>query len=168
VNKRTLDAVWDQTRQKYGVFLRLVDTIPEAELHGHPVPGMRTPAELVAHVSGGIVRDIASGIASGAIRQKDNEAAIAKSFKTKADALAYARKCWTEADATAAKLTDKELGAIVNAWGMQLPGSACVNILNDELVHHRGQLYTYARALGAEPPFVWSHGDNAAEFAPKA
>jgi uncharacterized damage-inducible protein DinB len=168
VNKKTLDAIWDQTRQKYGVFMRVVESIPDGKLQSQPIPGMRTTAELVAHVSGGIVRDIAKGIAAGAIRPDDTEAAIAKSFKNNADALAYAKKCWQEANATASKLTDENLSAMVDAWGMTLPGSACVSILTDELLHHRGQLYTYVRALGAEPPFVWSHGDNAPEFMPRA
>lgn len=168
MNKRTLDAIWDQTRQKYGVYLRLVEAIPEEKLHSHPVPGMRSPAEVVAHVSGGIVRDIPQGIASGAVAASEDERAIAKGFKKRADAIAYARKCWKDADATMTKLTDEKLGGVVNAWGVSMPGAALVNILNDELVHHRGQLYTFARALGAEPPFVWSHGDNASEFAPKA
>jgi uncharacterized damage-inducible protein DinB len=145
-----------------------VEASPEEKLHSHPVPGMRSPAELVAHVSGGIVRDIARGIASGAVSASEDEGAVARGFVKTADAIAYATRCWKDADATAAKLTDEKLGGVVNAWGMPLPGAALVNILNDELVHHRGQLYTFARALGADPPFVWSHRDNAPEFAPRA
>jgi uncharacterized damage-inducible protein DinB len=38
--------------------------------------------------------------------------------------------------------------------------------MNDEFVHHRGQLYVYARLFGAAPPFLWSYGENAAEFRP--
>jgi uncharacterized damage-inducible protein DinB len=40
-------------------------------------------------------------------------------------------------------------------------------MLSDEFLHHRGQLYVYARAAGGEPPFVWSFDKNAPEFAPK-
>ena len=37
----------------------------------------------------------------------------------------------------------------------------------DEFLHHRGQLYTYVRACGAEPPFMWGFEDNAEGFQPR-
>jgi uncharacterized damage-inducible protein DinB len=97
----------------------------------------------------------------------EEETAIARGFKTKKDVVGLARECWKQADLVAHQITDEQLGAMVNAWGATMPASALVHILADELVHHRGQLYVYARLLGAEPPFVWSHTDNAIEFAPR-
>lgn len=169
MNKRTLDALWDQIRQKYGVYLRLLEAIPDDQYQAHPIRGMRTPAELVAHASSGIVRGIAQGVAKGEIKSNAAaETADAQSLKTSADAIAYARRCWKEADKAVASIGDAQLAAMVSAWGMSLPGSACINILTDELVHHRGQLYVFARACGGNPPFLWSFGENAPEFAPKA
>jgi uncharacterized damage-inducible protein DinB len=169
LNKRTLDAVWDQVRQKYGVYLRLLEAIPDDQYQAHPIRGMRTPAELVAHTSSGIVRGIAQGVAKGEIKPNaPTEAGDAQGFKTSAEAIAYARRCWKEADKAMASIGDAQLGAMVNAWGMSLPGSACINILTDELVHHRGQLYVFARACGGNPPFLWSFGENAPDFAPRA
>ena len=52
MNKAVLDQMWDQFRQKYGVYLRLLEAFPADKLATHPVAGMRTPAELVAHVCG--------------------------------------------------------------------------------------------------------------------
>ena len=43
-----------------------------------------------------------------------------------------------------------------------------IQIIYDELLHHRGQLFAYLRAMGVEPPFMWSFEDNAVEFRPKA
>src|SRR5690606_12767386 len=63
VNRTTFDTMWDQIRQKYGVYLRLIEALPEAQLQMRPIPGMRSPAELVAHLSSGIVRAIVVGIA---------------------------------------------------------------------------------------------------------
>jgi uncharacterized damage-inducible protein DinB len=66
------------------------------------------------------------------------------------------------------RVGDEELSATVSTpWNMSLPGSAVFNMLSDEFLHHRGQLYVYARAAGGEPPFVWSFDKNAPEFAPK-
>ena len=39
MNKRALDGFWDQFRQKYGVYLRLLDLIPADRYHSEPVPG---------------------------------------------------------------------------------------------------------------------------------
>jgi uncharacterized damage-inducible protein DinB len=38
--------------------------------------------------------------------------------------------------------------------------------MNEEFVHHRGQLYVYARLFGVAPPSIWSFEENAAEFRP--
>jgi uncharacterized damage-inducible protein DinB len=38
--------------------------------------------------------------------------------------------------------------------------------MSDEFMHHRGQLYVYARLFGVVPPAMWSYGENAAEFRP--
>jgi uncharacterized damage-inducible protein DinB len=169
LDKKGLGTLWDQVRQRYGVYLRLLEAIPDDKFQSHPIPGMRSPAELVAHVSGGIIRDIPQGVAKGEIKSNSaGEANTAHAFTSSADAIAFARRCWKEADTAIASLTDAQLGGMVKAWGgSSLPASACIHIMSDELVHHRGQLYVFARALGGTPPNVWGFGDNAPEFAPK-
>lgn len=161
-------ALWDQMRQKYGVYLRVLDRIPADRFHGHPVPGMRTPAEMVAHISGSIVRDITKGILSGTIEADEaGEDEVAAGLEEKAAVLAFARDCWKEADAAAGSIGEEELGRTVgNPWGMTLPAPVAVHILNDEFVHHRGQLYAYVRACGEEPPFIWGFEENEEAFAP--
>jgi len=170
MDRQMLTQVWDQTRQKYGVYLRLLEAFPPERYHSHPVPGMRTPAELVAHVSGSLVRDIAQGVAKGAITADEaTEGTVASGLKTKADLIAFARKCWDQANAAVAGIGDAQLQAMVpTPWGMTFPGWVGFNILNDEFLHHRGQLYAYARLCGVEPPFIWGFKDNAPEFRPKA
>ena len=62
---------------------------------------------------------------------------------------------------------DEQLeGSVGNPWGMPLNGTFAMVILNDEFTHHRGQLYAYVRACGAEPPFMWGFADNDPEFRP--
>jgi uncharacterized damage-inducible protein DinB len=168
LDKKALGGMWDQVRQKYGVYLRVLEAIPDGQFQAHPIKGMRSAGELVAHVSGGIVRDIVQGVAKGEIKSNAAaEANTAQSFGSSADAVAFARRCWKEADTAAASIGDAQLAGMVKAWGMSLPGSACMHILHDELLHHRGQLYVFARALGGNPPFLWSYGENAPDFKPK-
>jgi uncharacterized damage-inducible protein DinB len=167
LNKQTLDRRWDLIRQQYGVYLRVLEALPGDRIQEHVVPAMRTPAELIAHTSGTIVRDFAKGIAKGEIKPGDEDAAAAR-LSSRDAALAYARECWDEANAAMSSVGDEELNATVSTpWNMSFPGSAALNMLSDEFLHHRGQLYVYARAAGGEPPFVWSFDQNAPDFAPK-
>jgi SAM-dependent methyltransferase len=64
---------------------------------------------------------------------------------------------------------DAELAAMVpTPWNSSWPGHVAFHIMNDEFVHHRGQLYAFTRCCGAEPPFMWGYVDNAAEYRPGA
>jgi uncharacterized damage-inducible protein DinB len=119
----------------------------------------------VAHTSGGILQGFAEGVATGAIKGDQPAAKIG----SRAELLAYARNCWQKADAAVAKIGDEQLnGTVGTPWNMSFPGSTAIHTMNDEFVHHRGQLYAYARACGVEPPFVWSYDKNPAGFGPKA
>jgi uncharacterized damage-inducible protein DinB len=169
VNKKTLERIWDQMRQKYGVYLRLIEAIPEDSLQHAPIPRMRTTAALIAHISGSIVKEIAEGVARGEIRSASPpESETAATLTSRAKAIAYAKECWSAADAAVKAIGDQELEAIVKTpWNMSFPGSVGLSVLTDEFLHHRGQLYAYARASGGEPPFLWSFGENAEEFRPR-
>jgi uncharacterized damage-inducible protein DinB len=168
MDKATMDQLWDQFRQKYGVYLRLLEEFPEKQYHTHPVKGMRTPAQLVAHVSGSVVRDIAQGIAKGAITADESEEdSVAAGFKTRKDMLSFARKCWDDANAAVEGIGDAQLQAVVSTpWNMSFPGWVGFHIMGDEFLHHRGQLYAFARVCGVQPPFIWGFDQNAPDFQP--
>lgn len=168
MDKQAFDRAWDQTRQKYGVYLRLLEAIPEDRYHSHPVAGMRTPAELAVHVSGTCVRAIAEGVAKGEITADESaEDRLAAELGSKAALIGFARTCWDRANAAAARIGHAELAAMVpTPWHMTIPGWVGFSMMNDEFLHHRGQLYAFARACGVEPPFMWGFADNAPEFRP--
>lgn len=168
MNEQSLKRRWDLIRQQYGIYLRLIESISEEKLQEHVVPSMRTPAQLIAHTSGTIVRDFAQGVASGEIRKSQDEEAVASGLSSREKASAFARKCWQDADAAMREVGEDELQATVKTpWNMTFPGTAVVNMLSDEFLHHRGQLYVYARAAGGEPPFLWSFDQNEPAFAPR-
>jgi uncharacterized damage-inducible protein DinB len=166
VNSQALRMFWDQIRQKYGILVRVLETIPESQLHAHPIAGMRTPAELAVHVAGSIVRDIAVGVAKGAITADESiEAEVAAGLGSRAALLGHVRSCWARADAAVETITDAQLAASVpTPWGMSFPGAFAFHVVNDELLHHRGQLYAYARACGVAPPSLWSFAENEPAF----
>jgi hypothetical protein len=166
MTKQSLDQQWDQLRQKYSSYLRLLESMPADRFHTRIVPGMGTPAELVVQMSAAIVRDIAQGVAKGEIRRDGSaEARIVADLGSKMAIIAYARKCWSVASEAVTKIGNAQLNATINTpWNMEIPGWIGFNILNDEFLHHYGQLYTYARLCGAEPPFLWGFAESAFQY----
>jgi uncharacterized damage-inducible protein DinB len=169
VNKQALDHMWDQFRQKYGVYLRGLEAIPADRYPTHPVPGMRTPAEMVVHISATVVRDIAEGVAKGRITVDEaGEDNVAAELGNKPALIAFARECFDRANAAVARIGDAELAAMVpTPWGYTWPGAVAFQVMNDEFVHHRGQLTAFLRLCGGEPPYMWGYGDNAPEYQPR-
>jgi uncharacterized damage-inducible protein DinB len=169
MDKTMLDQMWDQFRQKYGVYLRILDAIPAGQYASHPVSGMRTPAELAVHISGSVVRDIAQGVAKGRITADEaSETMVAAELGGKSAVLAFAGRCFEQANQAVGRIGDAELAAMVpTPWGMSWPGWVAFQVLSDEFLHHRGQLSAYARASSVEPPFIWGFENNAEEYRPK-
>ncbi len=169
MNRQALDGFWDQFRQKYGVYLRLLEAIPADRYRSQPVQGLRSAAELAVHVSATCVRDIARGIAAGKVTADEAAEGRTAAELDKPGLIAFAGQCFEEADAAAGRIGDAELQAMVSTpWNNSWPGWVGFSIMQDEFMHHRGQLYVYARLFGVAPPFIWSFGENATEFRPAA
>jgi uncharacterized damage-inducible protein DinB len=169
VNQQAFNQYWDHFRQKYGVYLRTLEAIPADRYYTNPVPGMRSPAELAVHISGSIVRDITEGVAKGQITANESsEEKVARDLGNKSALIAFAKESFDRANAAAARIGDAELAASVpTPWKSSWPGAVAFRIMNDEFVHHRGQLTAFIRLCGGEPPFMWGFADNAPEYRPR-
>src|SRR5689334_14315601 len=171
MNKQSVLMKWDHIRQVNGVGLRLIEAIPDAKLDATVIPGMRTPKELVVHMYGQVLREVAEGTLSGTITDEceKNEKQIAAGLKTKAELLQYCHECWNAADKAVRALPEERVaGMTATPWNMNFPGFVSFSLISDEYIHHRGQLYAYLRALGTAPPSLWSFADNAEAFRPMA
>jgi len=158
---------WDYFRQVQGVGLRAVAALPEAALDTHPIPNMRTPKELAVHLFAGM-RAFPQAVRDGNVTAFD-EAAVVTSLKSKADLLAWCRRMWDEGDAIVKGLTEAQITGLVHTpWAGDLPGFVMMQITFDEFWHHRGQFYTYLRALGVAPPMLYDFEHNEPAFARKA
>jgi uncharacterized damage-inducible protein DinB len=169
MDKQTLNGLWDLMRQRHGVTLRLIESLPEDKLHSHPVPGMRSPAELIVHLYNVQIDEIPRGVLNGAIKADESaEKATAASHKTKADLLRYVGKSWESGNQAVDAITDKQLSATVSTpWGFSGPGWMMMGISSDEYLHHRGQLFAFARLMGVVPPMIWDFEHNAEQFRPR-
>ncbi|OGF17091.1 MAG: hypothetical protein A2W00_00980 [Candidatus Eisenbacteria bacterium RBG_16_71_46] len=167
MNKQTLDQMWDNIRQRHGIALRAIESVPASKVTTGLIPPMRTPAQQVAHMYG-LMKACAEGVVSGKLDFPAEELSDG-GIKTHADMVKFAKDCWSAADAATAKVTDAQLAAMVKTpWGMDFPGFVIYGVLYDEFLHHRGQLYAFLRVAGVEPPVIWDFAHNAPEFRPKA
>ena len=164
MKKSTLDVLWDVMRMRHGVGIRCVEALPADQLDAHPVKDMRTPKELVVHMYT-FLRAAPESIFSGTL-EYDEQKELA-GIRTKQDLVKFAEHCWQAADAAVAKLTDAQLAASVKTpWG-EMKASVMIGSVQEEYLHHRGQLYAFLRQLGVEPPVSYDFDANAPEFRPK-
>ena len=163
-----LAGMWDHLRQINGITVRTVAAFPKDKIDSRPVRDMRSPKELVVHLYT-TLRHVVEGAHRGEIEDYEkNEAASVAALKSQEDLLRFAGECWDAADAAFQKFTDAGCAAMVKSpWGKDFPAFACITIVYDEHLHHRGQLYAYLRTMGIEPPFMWDFAGNAPQFQPK-
>jgi uncharacterized damage-inducible protein DinB len=167
MHKDSIAGMWDSLRQIHGITLRVIQLIPKDKIDSHPIPKMRSPKEVVAHMYT-TMRDVTQGVAKGQIIS-DEGADSGVGIKTHDDLVRYAEECWRAADRAVASLSEAQLtSAVKTPWGVDFPGFVCIHIIYDEHLHHRGQLFTYLRALGGEPPMMWDFENNAPEYRPRA
>jgi len=166
MNQKTLHATWDHLRQLNGITMRCVEALPEDRLESHPIPNMRTPRELVTHMYR-VLKTSAEGVVSGAMANPEDPAGEPR-IGSKQDLIDFCLKCWNEADHAVRSTTDAQLAATVGTpWNKSFPGHVCYSLIRDEMLHHRGQLYAYLRAMGLGVPSMWDFRGNAPQFRPQ-
>jgi uncharacterized damage-inducible protein DinB len=169
MNKAQLGQWWDHFRTVNGITLRAIKAIPKDKIDSKPCKDMRTPKELIAHMYTSM-KGVADGITKGNVvyapgePDKTAEAGI----KSHDELVKYATESWNATDRSIRSLGDDKIsGTVKTPWG-EMPGFVCVQIIYDEHLHHRGQLYAYLRQFGVEPPMMWDFEHNAPEFQEKA
>jgi uncharacterized damage-inducible protein DinB len=167
MHKDTIAGMWDSLRQIHGITLRATQALPRDRIDDRPIQKMRTPKELVAHMYT-MMRDVTGGVVNGEFTS-DDAAESGAGIHTHDELVRYVRDCWSASDRAVQSLGEAQLAGMVKTpWGAEFPGFVCIHILYDEHLHHRGQLFAFLRALGAEPPVLWDFENNAPEFRPRA
>ncbi|HEY2923975.1 MAG TPA: DinB family protein [Candidatus Eisenbacteria bacterium] len=168
MNKAQLGQWWNHFRTVNGISLRAIQALPKDKIDAKPCKDMRTPKELVVHMYNAM-RSVADGTAKGEITWSDDEdTKVVSGIRSLDELLRFANESWKATDASVQSLTDDQIAGLVKTpWGESFPGFVCVQIIYDEHLHHRGQLYAYLRQLGIEPPFIWDFEHNAPEFQPR-
>jgi uncharacterized damage-inducible protein DinB len=168
MTKSDLISWWDHFVTINGITMRVIQAIPGDTIDTRPCKDMRTPKELVGHMYSSM-KELAEGTARGELRDTEEaDAAATAKIKTHDELVRFAKESWNAADKAIRSLSEAQVTALVKSpWGKSFPGYVCVNIIYDEHLHHRGQLYAYLRQMGVTPPMMWDFEGNAAEFKPR-
>jgi len=149
----------------HGVTLRAIGTLSDGELGFRPAPNTRSPRELVFHVykqevslaDGARLGSFSMEAATSSNPETDPGRTECATLLTVGDVRAYAETCHRAADEAFRALSEDSLNRPVESPFGTYPSWQYFAFAYDEHWHHRGQLYTYLRLLGKEPPGLYDY-----------
>lgn len=170
MNKQQLLARRDYFNMVHGVTVRAIGTFSDEELDFRPRPGMRTVRELIFHIYSQekLLAEAAQQArftleaANRSNPEDETGAAGCKALVTVGDARSYAEACHQTAEHIFRAMSEEELARPVDSPFGANPAWQYFAFAYDEHWHHRGQLYTYLRLLGKEPPMLYDYGSGEA------
>ena len=139
----------------------VIEAIPQDGNNYRPDPSSRPALELAWHIASTEMRFM-EAVAAGAFDLTPRP--LPESIKNSADlGTWYAENFATHADAVS-KLTGEQLVRTVDFRGLfQLPAVMYMNFIICHTIHHRGQLSTYLRPMGAKVPAIYGESYDSAE-----
>jgi len=149
----------------HGVTLRAIAALDDKDLEFRPQPAMRTPKELIFHIYAQekILAEAArqgrfdAEAANRSNPEAETVAVELKALATVGDVRAYAEACHQSAVNILGAMSEEDLACPVDSPFGTYPAWRYFDFGYDEHWHHRGQLYTYLRLLGKEPPMLYDY-----------
>jgi uncharacterized damage-inducible protein DinB len=165
MNRQSLLSRRDYFNMVHGVTIRAIAALSDSELGFRPQPGMRTPRELIFHIyaqeqllaEAARAGQFTMEMANGSNPEDQANAAALNALATVEDAVAYANQCHQAAEDIYRSLSDEEIARSIESPFGTYPAFQYFVFAYDEHWHHRGQLYTYLRLLGKEPPMLYDY-----------
>lgn len=165
MNKQALMGARQYFDMVHDVTRRAIGTFSDDDLDFRPAPGTRSPRELIYHIYA-MEKTLSEGVKAGKMTEEleklanpesDSGKAAMANLKTVSQLQQFADESHAEANRAAQELTDQDVSKNVEASYGTFPAWQFFNFIYDEHWHHRGQLYTYLRLLGKEPPMLYSY-----------
>ena len=149
----------------HGVTRRAIAVLEDHELEFRPKPGMRSPRELVFHIytQEQLLAEAArqgrftQEMAGGSTPEDLSTAAALGRLRTVRDLLAYVDECHQAAEHIFRSMSEEQVARPVESPFGTYPAWQFFTFAYDEHWHHRGQLYSYLRLLGKEPPMLYDY-----------
>ena len=143
--KSALIKYWNNVRK---LTLRLLDMFPEEQFEFRPVDGVRNVAELFDHILE-VELYIRKGFLHGDWTRMPYFGPISSEKSVLRQHLVR------EHERTSEMLRELPEGRFIKIYETpfgKISGEGLIYVAIDEEIHHRGNLYTYLRILGIEPP----------------
>jgi uncharacterized damage-inducible protein DinB len=126
---------------------------------------MRTPRELIFHIYAqekllaetAQLGQFTMEMANGSNPEDAANAAAVAALATVTDAVAFANTQHQAAETIYQALSDEQVARKIESPFGTYPAWQFFLFAYDEHWHHRGQLYTYLRLLGKEPPDLYAY-----------
>jgi uncharacterized damage-inducible protein DinB len=137
---------------------KVMEAVPADKADHRPDPVSKTAMELLRHIAAADVR-FADTVINGKF---ETSAVLPADLKTPADIAAWYEKTYAEKLDALTKLTGEQLTKMVDFRGMfQRPAVMFLMIGAHHTIHHRGQLSSYLRCMGAKVPSIYGESYDA-------
>lgn len=125
--------------------IELLEVVDNENLNYKPWEDSMSFSELVIHITSSMDM-FAQTVKNGVFATPKQS----KSFATLKELKLIVQSETEETTAILQSLTSEQLNQLIEFYGMNLPGITLLENAKDHEIHHKGQLFTYARMTGAQ------------------
>ena len=137
---------------------KVIEAVPADKADYRPDPVSKTAMELIRHIAAADVRFAETAING----QFSTAAVLPDGLKTPAELAAWYEKAYAERLDALTKLSGEQLMKVVDFRGMfQRPAVMFLMMGAHHTIHHRGQLSSYLRSMGAKVPSIYGESYDA-------
>ena len=149
-------------RAEHPLTCAVIAAIPGGQAGFRPHADSRSALDLAWHIASAEIKYL-DATAAGAFPHDLKP--LPETVRAPADVLTWYRERFTPAMARLEKTTGDELLRAVDFYGIrQFPAIALIQIILNHTIHHRGQLSTYLRPMGAAVPSIYGPSFDAGGF----
>ncbi|MGB4785076.1 MAG: DinB family protein [Candidatus Acidiferrum sp.] len=139
---------------------KILEAVPADKGEYRPDPASRTAMELTRHIAAADNRFVETAI-NGAF--DTNPAMIPENVKTPVEIAAWYEERYAKNIEALTKVSGEQLAKIVDFRGMfQWPAVKFLMFGLNHTIHHRGQLSSYLRCMGAKVPAIYGESYDSA------
>jgi uncharacterized damage-inducible protein DinB len=137
---------------------KVIEAVPADKAEYRPDPVSKSAVELVRHIAAADIR-FADTVIAG---QFNTGAVLPPELRTPAEIAAWYSENYAERLEALSKLTSEQLTKMVDFRGMfERPAVMFLMIGAHHTIHHRGQLSSYLRCMGAKVPSIYGESYDA-------
>jgi uncharacterized damage-inducible protein DinB len=158
------DIYLPQIRNEQKITRRVIQAVPVDRGEWKPDPKSMSALELAWHIA-----SAEAFFMNGIVQRKfvSDGGSMPESIKTPADALKWYDENFATAVAQLATVNGDDLLRPIDFFGMfNLPGIEYAGLMCSHSIHHRGQLSSYLRPMGAKVPQIYGPSGDEPMTAP--